>query len=188
MVILDVPAKYITMLRSSSGGETVFWTLSWMETHGKGLKMYVSPSFYFYELLHDILPIKFTRSIKESLDNIQEWMNNHDFESDVEDMDSEGFYGMFSRGDLLLNFKDFPRNRGSVLKEIYAGITTVEISRVQYECDVKISFLSEGPVVGDSRLSHECNIINMNKLKFSPAPNDLECKEEAKEEAKETLS
>jgi hypothetical protein len=179
MVILDAPVTHTIMLHTDDTGQHLCWNLAWLETHGKSMKMYVAPSFYFYSLMHDILPLKANTTLQEALEEVQEWITLYNFDIDTQDVDSEGFYLHLTNKNIQLHLKDFhaaaQKPFPNTLKTEYMGTISIEMVRVQNECDINIKFFGPGVRV-PTRKYYECNIISMNKLKFE------ELEEESEEE------
>jgi len=175
-MILDTPETSV-FLKTDEFGQRLKWQLSWTEKSGKSLKMCVSPSFYFYSLIKDILPLRLNMNMHENYDDVIDWMVKQEFETEIEDADPEGYYCVFKKEDVQLNLEEFQKKAlkplSHVVQKEYTGTLFIELSRAQFECTVKIDFTSLfiGPIAPDNYIqhSHECDIMSMNHLTFQDA-------------------
>jgi len=132
-------------MRVSEDKKNLWFSIWWHEHWQETLKLCISPDFYFYELLTDILPMGSRESFAVTAEDAKHWLTERDFSIELEDVEGDWYVGTFMKEactvDLtaLCALPDVSKHK-HLLHTRYTGNLYLELGLTAEESEIDIRF------------------------------------------------
>ena len=135
------------LMYASSDGTQLYFLIKWFESTYASLFMCLNPDFYFYKLLHDLIPLKQNQyHFPVTAEKVKSWLVEKGFLVDQEVVEVNTYTATFYRNAMNLNLNHFKRTWPEVqklashLQNQYTGNVYVRVNFSPNDTEVELRF------------------------------------------------